>query len=46
VQAAKAAGLTSVAVSWGAFSEDRLREAEPDHLVPDIESAVDVLLSL
>jgi pyrophosphatase PpaX len=46
VEAAKAAGLTSVAVSWGAFSEDRLREAGPDHLVPDIESAVDVLLSL
>ena len=46
VQAAKAAGLTSVAVSWGVFSEDRLRGAEPDHLVPDIESAVDVLLSL
>jgi pyrophosphatase PpaX len=46
VEAAKAAGLTSVAVSWGAFSEDRLREADPDHLVPDIESAVDVLLSL
>jgi pyrophosphatase PpaX len=46
VQAAKAAGLTSVGVSWGAFSEDRLREAAPDHLVPDIETAVDVLLSL
>jgi len=46
VEAAKAAGLTSVAVSWGAFSGDRLREAEPDHLVPDIESAVAVLLSL
>jgi pyrophosphatase PpaX len=46
VQAAKAAGLTSVAVSWGAFSADRLREAEPDHLVSDIQSAVDVLLTL
>ncbi len=46
VEAAKAAGLTSVAVSWGAFSEGRLREADPDHLVPDIESAVDVLLTL
>jgi pyrophosphatase PpaX len=46
VEAAKCAGLTSVAVSWGAFSEDRLREADPDHLVPDIASAVDVLLSL
>lgn len=46
VEAAKAAGLTSVAVSWGAFSEDRLREAEPGHLVPDIDAAVDVLLAL
>jgi pyrophosphatase PpaX len=44
VQAAKAAGLRSVAVSWGAFSEDTLREAEPDHLVSDIDAAVDVLL--
>ena len=46
VEAARAAGLTSVAVSWGAFPEDTLREAQPDHLVPDIDSAVDVLLSL
>jgi pyrophosphatase PpaX len=46
VQAAKAAGLRSVAVSWGAFSEDTLREAEPDHLVSDIDAAVDVLLTL
>ncbi len=46
VAAAKAAGITSVAVSWGAFSEDTLRAAEPDHLVEDIDSAVDVLLSL
>ena len=46
VQAAKAAGLTSVAVSWGAFSEDTLREADPDYLVPDIDSVVDVLLKL
>ena len=46
VEAAKAADLRSVAVSWGAFSEDTLREAEPDHLVPDIDAAVDVLLKL
>ena len=44
VQAAKAAGLTSVAVSWGAFSEETLQGAEPDHLVPDIDAAVDLLL--
>ncbi len=46
VAAAKAAGITSVAVSWGAFSEDTLREAGPDHLVEDIDSAVDVLLKM
>jgi pyrophosphatase PpaX len=46
VKAAKAAGLTSVAVSWGAFSEAALRAAEPDHLVPDIQSAVDILSTL
>jgi pyrophosphatase PpaX len=46
VAAAKAAGVKSVAVSWGAFSDDTLRAAEPDHLVPDLDAAVDVLLSL
>jgi pyrophosphatase PpaX len=46
VEAAKAAGLRSVAVSWGAFSEETLHDAEPDYLVPDIDSAVDVLLKL
>jgi pyrophosphatase PpaX len=46
VAAAEAAGVKSVAVSWGAFSEDTLRAAEPDHLVPDLDSAVDVLLGM
>jgi pyrophosphatase PpaX len=45
VAAAKAAAVESVAVSWGAFSEDALRAAEPDHLAPDLDAAVDVLLS-
>ena len=45
VAAARAAGTTSVAVSWGAFSEDALRATEPDHLVPNLDSAVNVLLS-
>jgi pyrophosphatase PpaX len=45
VAAAKAAGVESVAVRWGAFSEDALRAAEPDHLAPDLDAAVDVLLS-
>jgi pyrophosphatase PpaX len=46
VAAAKAARVTSVAVSWGAFSEEALRAAGPDHLVPDLDAAVDVLQSL
>ena len=46
VAAARAAGVKSVAVSWGAFSEESLRAAKPDHLVPDIDSAVDVLLKI
>jgi pyrophosphatase PpaX len=46
VAAAKAAGVRSVAVSWGAFSEEVLHAAEPDHLVPDLDSAADVLLEL
>ena len=44
VAAARAAGVTSVAVSWGAFTEEALREAGPDHLVPDVDSAVAMLL--
>ncbi len=46
VAAAKAAGVTSVAVSWGAFTEDTLRSAEPDHLVANLDAAVDVLLQM
>ena len=46
VAAAKAAGVKSVAVSWGAFSEDTLRSTGPEYLVPDLDSAVDVLLPL
>ena len=46
VAAAKAARVKSIAVSWGAFSEEALRAAGPDHLVPDLDAAVDVLLSV
>jgi len=46
VAAAKAAGIPSVAVSWGAFSEDTLRAAEPDHIVADLDTAADVLLEM
>lgn len=45
VAAARAAGVASVAVSWGAFTEEALRAAGPDYLVPDLDSAVDLLLS-
>ena len=46
VAAARAAGVVSVAVSWGAFAEDVLRAARADHLAPDLDSAVDFLLAL
>ena len=46
VAAARAAGVVSVGVSWGAFTEETLRGADPDYLVPDLDAAVDVLLSL
>jgi len=45
VAAAHAAGVASIAVSWGAFTGEALRSARPDHLVPDLDSAVDFLLS-
>lgn len=46
VDAAHAAGVTSVAVSWGAFPEEFLRDKQPDYLVQDIDAVVDVLLKL
>jgi pyrophosphatase PpaX len=44
VTAARAAGLMSVAVSWGAFTKEALRAAGPDYLFEDLDSAVDSLL--
>ncbi|MDP8972185.1 MAG: HAD hydrolase-like protein [Actinomycetota bacterium] len=45
VAAAYAAGVTSVAVSWGAFTAEALRAAGTDHLFEDLDSAVDFLLA-
>lgn len=45
VAAARAAGVASVAVSWGAFTEEALRAAGPDFLFEDLGSAVDALLA-
>lgn len=44
VAAAHAAGVMSVAVSWGAFTAEALHSAGPDHLVKDLDSAIDFLL--
>lgn len=44
IEAARAAGVLGVGVSWGAFSEEAVRAAEPDHLSSDLDSAVDFLL--
>ena len=46
VAAARAASVTSVAVSWGAFTAEALRAAGPDHLFEDLDSAVDFLLGV
>ncbi|MBA2442443.1 MAG: HAD-IA family hydrolase [Rubrobacter sp.] len=46
IEAARAAGVVSVGVSWGAFPEDALRAAGPDYLVPDLDAAADILLEL
>ena len=46
VAAARDAGVVSVAVSWGAFTAEALRAAGPDHLVEDLDSAVDLLLKV
>lgn len=46
IAAAKAAGLASIGVSWGAFPYESLREAGPDHLFEDMEGVVETLLRL
>jgi pyrophosphatase PpaX len=45
VASARAAGLTAVAVAWGAGDETELRAAAPDHLVADV-AALRALLGL
>jgi pyrophosphatase PpaX len=46
VAAARAAGVMSVAVSWGAFTQEALQVAGPDHLFKDLDSAVEFLLDV
>lgn len=46
IAAAKAAGITSVGVSWGAFPPESLREAEPDYLFPEMDGAIELLLGM
>ena len=44
IEAARAAGVLAVGVSWGAFSREAVEAAKPDHLAPDLDSVVDFLL--
>lgn len=46
IAAARAAGLASVGVSWGAFPRESLREAAPDYLFSDMDGVVESLLGL
>ncbi|MFV0457880.1 MAG: HAD family hydrolase [Actinomycetales bacterium] len=44
VQAARAAGMTSIAVAWGAAGRQTLELADPDHLVEDVSQLKALLL--
>jgi pyrophosphatase PpaX len=44
VMAANAAGVTSVAVTWGASSDEPLRSASPQHVVTSV-AELDTLLA-
>ena len=44
VRAAKAAGMTAIAVSWGAARRDDLAAATPDHLVDTVAELQELLL--
>ena len=46
IEAARAAGLTSVGVSWGAFTVEDLQATNPDYLVEDLDAVVDILLEV
>lgn len=46
IAAAKAAGISSVGVSWGAFPHESLREAGPDLLFQDMDGVEEALLGL
>lgn len=45
VQAARAAGMAAVGVTWGAGLPDQLKAADPDSLVDDVDALRAVLLS-
>jgi pyrophosphatase PpaX len=45
IAAGKAAGLATVAVTWGAFGKEDLCEAGPDHVIGTPEELVELVLS-
>ena len=45
IVAGRAAGVVTVGVTWGAFPDDVLREADPHHLVRDVEELGRLLAS-
>jgi pyrophosphatase PpaX len=46
MRAARAAGMLSVGVSWGAFTAEALRSGEPDALFPNLDPAVEFLIGV
>ncbi len=46
IEMGKSAGIKTCAVTWGAHSEDRLKEAKPDFLIRSVNEMRDLILSL
>jgi phosphoglycolate phosphatase len=42
IEMAKAAGVTSCGVTWGAHSEEMLTEVTPDYLLHNVKNLLDV----
>ena len=43
IDAGNAAGMTTIAVTWGAHTQETLKQSEPDYLVATREALAEVL---
>ena len=45
IQAAKAAGIRSIAVTWGFYPKEKLKKENPDFIVDNVEELKEVILN-